>query len=298
MPLRVDAGFGSVKLSVIADRLSSPVNRRTGAAIPTPSTPADEACAGSNAGGLLIAFEGGEGAGKTSQLAVLARTLRAAGHPVRETCEPGGTRVGAGIRRLLLGSEEPITPRSEALLFAADRAQHVAVVVRPALDRGEIVLTDRFTDSSLAYQGAGRALAADELRWLSRWAAEGVAPDLTVLLDIDAEVGLSRARSRCRADAEGLNPPNPPNRPKPSDAPDRLEREALSFHRRVRAGFRSLAAADPSRYLVLDAGRPSPELSAEIAAAVLGRLGLPADTGPSSGKGECGAGDQPGVSQA
>ena len=155
-------------------------------------------------GGVLIAFEGGEGAGKSSQITLLAEAVRATGRTVVVTHEPGATALGRQIRRLLLDSDEPISPRSEALLFAADRAQHVAAVIRPALDRGEVVITDRFVDSSLAYQGAGRTLAVEEVKRLSRWATEELVPDLTVLLDVPAEIGLARARRRQAGTGAGI----------------------------------------------------------------------------------------------
>ena len=223
--------------------------------------------------GVLIAFEGGEGAGKSSQIALLAETIRATGRAVLVTHEPGATALGRQIRRLLLDSDEPISPRAEALLFAADRAQHVATVIRPALDRGEVVITDRFVDSSLAYQGAGRTLAVEEVKRLSRWATEELVPDLTVLLDVPAEIGLARVQRRQAGTADDAAP-----------GLDRLEREALDFHDRVRAGFRSLAESDPNRYLVLDATRPVEDLAADISARVLAVLpGSPA--APSGGGG-------------
>lgn len=199
--------------------------------------------------GLLIAFEGGEGAGKSSQIRLLAQELRDRGKAVLVTHEPGATALGKQIRTLLLEQDEPIAARSEALLFAADRAHHVATVIRPALARGELVLTDRYVDSSLAYQGAGRTLSLDEVKQLSSWATEGLVPHLTVLLDIAPEAGLARVQVRTG-----------------QTGPDRLEREALAFHERVRAAFRELAAAEPDRYLVLDALRPVAELAAEVLA--------------------------------
>ncbi len=201
-----------------------------------------------HSGGVLIAFEGGEGSGKSTQIERLAASLRAAGHAVLVTREPGATGVGQRIRDLVLHHDEPLGPRAEALLFAADRAQHVDAVLRPALDRGEVVLTDRFVDSSLAYQGAGRELTLDEVRQISRWATSGLTPDLTVLLDIPAADGLARARGR-------------------SDA-DNLERQSVEFHERVRQAFRALAEAEPRRYLVLDAQRPVDELNGQIRATV------------------------------
>jgi dTMP kinase len=205
-----------------------------------------------HSGGVLIAFEGGEGAGKSSQINLLAETLRDRGTPVVVTYEPGATAVGQQIRRLLLQSDGPISPRGEALLFAADRAQHVSTVIRPALDRGHVVITDRFVDSSLAYQGAGRTLSTDEIRRVSRWATEDLVPDLTVLLDIPPEAGLARVHGR--EDVGGL---------------DRMERETLEFHERVRQAFRKLAESDPNRYLVLDAMRPIDDLAAAVRVAVL-----------------------------
>jgi dTMP kinase len=186
--------------------------------------------------GLFVAFEGGEGAGKSTQMRQLADALCAVGHEVVVTFEPGGTAIGARLREVLLdrGSAE-LTPRAEAMLYAADRAQHVAEVVRPALERGAIVITDRYIDSSLAYQAGGRDLEDADVRFLSTWATDALSPDLTVLLDIDPVVGLQRA----------------------TGPGDRLESEALEFHRRVRVAFRSLASHDRSRYLVLDASQPA-----------------------------------------
>ncbi len=207
--------------------------------------------------GVLIAFEGGEGAGKSSQIRLLAQALRERGVPVVVTHEPGATELGVQIRRLLLDTPGPISPRSEALLFAADRAHHVATVIRPALDRGEVVITDRFVDSSLAYQGAGRTLSSDEVKRVSRWATEDLVPDLTVLLDVAPAVGLARVHSR-----QG------------NAGPDRLESETLAFHDRVRAGFRHLAESEPDRYLVLDASLPVTDLARTIQTAVWGVVSL------------------------
>ena len=237
-------------------------------------------------GGVLIAFEGGEGAGKSSQIDLLAEAIRATGRTVVTTHEPGATALGRQIRRLLLDSDEPISPRAEALLFAADRAQHVAAVIRPALDRGEVVITDRFVDSSLAYQGAGRTLAMEEVKRLSRWATEELVPDLTVLLDVPAEIGLARVHRR----QAGTDT---------STGLDRLERETLEFHDRVRACFRSLAESDPNRYLVLDASRPLHELAATISATVLALLpgGAPAGAQSAGARPAGAAGSQPGPAQ-
>jgi len=199
-------------------------------------------------GGVLIAFEGGEGSGKSTQIDRLASGLREENIDVVVTREPGATDLGRTIRDLLLHAETAIAPRAEALLFAADRADHVSRVIKPALDLGEVVLTDRFVDSSLAYQGAGRQLTMDEVRRLSKWATAGVSADLTVLLDIPAVDGLARAKGRSAA--------------------DRLEQESVDFHERVRAAYRSLADAAPSRYLVLDARLPPDVLAAQIRTAV------------------------------
>jgi dTMP kinase len=199
--------------------------------------------------GVFVVFEGGEGAGKSTQVDTLATALRAEGHDVVVTREPGATDVGARIRGLVLDKGDAPSPRAEALLYAADRAHHVATVVRPALARGAVVISDRYVDSSLAYQGAGRTLPVQEVSWLSSWATGGLKPDLVVLLDVDPGVGLGRVDSR-------------------GAGADRLESESRAFHERVRYAFLDLAAADPKRYLVLDASRPP----AEIGAAVIGRL--------------------------
>jgi dTMP kinase len=196
--------------------------------------------------GAFVVFEGGEGAGKSTQIGALAEHLRAAGRECVVTREPGGTAVGAGLRTLLLDpATGALAPRTEALLYAADRAEHVAAVIAPSLARGAVVLSDRYVDSSLAYQGAGRALVRDEVEELSRWATDGLLPHLTIVLDIDPRVGLSRF-----------------------DGADRLEGESLDFHDRVRAGFLALAERDPGRYLVLDATRPMTDLASAIAARV------------------------------
>jgi len=198
--------------------------------------------------GLFIVFEGGEGAGKSTQAHRLADALQKIGRDVIVTHEPGATPVGTRIRSLVLDRPEQtgevLTPRAEALLYAADRAHHVASVVRPALTRGAVVISDRYVDSSLAYQGAGRTLPVDEVSWLSRWATGGLKPDLVVLLDLDPSVGLARAGKRGEA--------------------DRLESESLAFHERVRYAFLDLAAADPSRYLVLDATNPIEALATGV----------------------------------
>ena len=193
--------------------------------------------------GLFVAFEGGDGAGKSTQADLLARWLSDQGQEVVRTREPGGTPLGRSLRELVLhGEDGSVAPRAEALIFAADRAQHVATVVRPALDRGAVVVTDRYLDSSVAYQGAARELGHDEVRDLSLWAVEELVPDLTVLLDVEPGQGRDRRGT----------------------VPDRLEREDDSFHDRVRQGFLALAAQDPDRYLLLDAGRPVEELAEQV----------------------------------
>ena len=204
--------------------------------------------------GTFVAFEGGEGAGKSTQLALLEAWLRERGHEVVVTREPGATGPGARIRALLLDPAATLSPRAEALLYAADRAQHVAEVVRPALDRGAVVLTDRYVDSSLAYQGAGRELSTEEVARLSRWATEGLRPDLVVLLDVDPVVGLQRA----------------------GDAPDRIEAESLEFHRRVRESFLDLAGQDPDRYLVVPADQPQEQVHEVVRRHLATRLSAPA----------------------
>ncbi|GAB2929408.1 dTMP kinase [Micromonospora polyrhachis] len=213
--------------------------------------------------GLFVVFEGGEGAGKSTQVTRLAEALRAQGREVVVTREPGATGVGKRIRGLVLdGTEGPesLSPRAEALLYAADRAQHVATVVRPALARGAVVISDRYVDSSLAYQGAGRTLPVDEVSWLSSWATGGLKPDLVVLLDVDPVVGLARVAER----GAGI---------------DRLENEAVEFHERVRYAFLDLAAADPKRYLVLDASQSAVEIAPTVLARVDGLRADPTDSG-------------------
>lgn len=204
--------------------------------------------------GVWITIEGGDGAGKTTQAALLEEWLRAEGRSVVRTREPGGTDVGVLIRDIVLHYRGDIAPRAEALLYAADRAHHVATLVRPALARGEVVIQDRYLDSSVAYQGAGRVLEAAQVRDLSLWAAEGALPDLTVLLDLDP----ASARERLDADDKPF---------------DRLEAEQAEFHARVRRAFLDLAAAEPDRFLVLDATLPADELAAAVRARVAPVLG-------------------------
>lgn len=214
--------------------------------------------------GLWITLEGGDGAGKTTQAAALEEWLRGEGREVVRTREPGGSEVGVLIRDIVLHHRGDIAPRAEALLYAADRAHHVEMVVRPALARGAVVIQDRYLDSSVAYQGAGRVLDATEVRNLSLWAADNALPDLTVLLDLDP------AAARGRLDA--------------ADKPfDRLEAEKVDFHERVRAAFLALAAAEPDRFLVLDATRSPAELAADIRVRVGAGLGDGAGLGGGAG---------------
>ena len=195
--------------------------------------------------GLFITLEGGDGSGKTTQSRLLTDWLEERGRTVLRTREPGGTDVGVEIREIVLHHRGEIAPRAEALLYAADRAQHIATAVRPALARGEVVIQDRYLDSSVAYQGAGRVLDATEVRDLSLWAAEGLLPALTILLDLDESV------ARGRLDAENKRF-------------DRLEAEKNDFHRRVREAFLALADAEPQRFLVVDAAVPVAEIAAVI----------------------------------
>lgn len=204
--------------------------------------------------GLFIAFEGGDGAGKSTQASLLTEALEQAGRRVVRTREPGGTPVGEKLRGLVLEhGHGDIDPRTEALIFAASRAAHVQQVIRPALERGDVVVCDRYIDSSVAYQGAGRALGQDSVRGINEWATEGLVPDLTVLLDVDP--GAGRSRRTASADAE-----------------DRLESEPDEFHGSIRNAFLTLAGESPDRYLVLDAVLPVPVLAEKILARIGGLL--------------------------
>ncbi|MER7504821.1 dTMP kinase [Nonomuraea pusilla] len=193
--------------------------------------------------GLFVAFEGGEGSGKTSQSRMLAIWLRDQGYDVVQTREPGSTKIGMRLRAILLdAAERGLSARAEALLYAADRAEHVEKVIRPALQRGSVVITDRYVDSSLAYQGAGRSLDPEDVARINAWATGGLVPHLTVLIDTPPEVGLRRL----------------------GGAADRIESEPLHFHERVRREFRALAAADPERYFVVDGTLPMEEITRRI----------------------------------
>jgi dTMP kinase len=198
------------------------------------------------ADGIFIAFEGGEGSGKSTQAKLLKGWFEEEGKEVTLTREPGGSKLGTGLRKILLDNATgAISPRAEALLYAADRAHHVYSVIRPALEKGEVVITDRYFDSSIAYQGAGRTLAPNEVARISRWATESLIPTLTIILDQPAEIGLKRIKNA-----------------------DRLESESIEFHNRVRQEYLQLATLDPERYLVLDAQRPIAEIHSEIVAKI------------------------------
>ncbi len=195
--------------------------------------------------GRFITLEGGDGSGKSTQLALLVQWLEASGHTVVVSREPGGTELGLELRDIVLHRRGEIAPRAEALIYAADRAHNIATKVRPALERGDIVVQDRYLDSSVAYQGAGRVLDPAEVRNVSLWATEGLLPDLTVLLDLDESSGKDRlADSRTQY--------------------DRLEAEQSDFHARVRAGYLELAAAEPARFLTIDAHRSIDDIAAAI----------------------------------
>ena len=184
--------------------------------------------------GLFISFEGIDGVGKSTQADLLEKYLAGLGKTVLRTLEPGGTEVGVEIRKILLHHRGELAPRAEAALFAADRAHHVATKIRPALERGEIVITDRYFDSSVAYQGAGRELSMEEVRNLSLWAVGGLLPNLTVLLDLPADVARSRRNNT-------------------GTEPDRLESEKIEFFERARQAYLELAEKEPERFLVVDA---------------------------------------------
>jgi len=196
--------------------------------------------------GVFVCFEGGEGSGKSTQSGRLRDWLLAERYAVRLTFEPGDTPVGREVRRIVLSPETGVlADRTEALLYAADKAEHVETLVLPALQRGEVVITDRYVDSTLAYQGAGRALAVEEVEAVARWATGGLRPHLTVVLDLAPEAGLGRFAER-----------------------DRIEGESLEFHQRVREAFVAMATDDPDHYLVLDARAPVAEIAERVRDAV------------------------------
>ena len=195
-------------------------------------------------GGCFVALEGGEGAGKSTQAHRLRAWLESEGRDVVLTHQPGDTEVGRQVRRIVLDpATGDISPRTETLLYAADKAEHVERVVLPALRRGAVVVTDRYVDSTIAYQGGGRDLSAEEVETVARWATRDVRPDLTVLLDLAPGEGLTRFDER-----------------------DRIEAESSDFHERVRAAFLRLARADPDHYLLLDARLPADEIEQRIRA--------------------------------
>lgn len=201
----------------------------------------------SNAGvyaetGVFVCFEGGDGSGKSTQSKLLGDWLTVQGYAVRLTFEPGDTRVGEKLREIVLSpSTGELSDRTEALVYAADKAEHVDTVVLPALERGEVVITDRYVDSMLAYQGAGRTLDVGEVEEVARWATHDLRPHLTVVLDLEPEDGLGRFDER-----------------------DRIEGESLEFHLRVRDGFLRMAKADPDHYLVLDARADVDEIAGQV----------------------------------
>jgi len=203
--------------------------------------------------GLFISFEGIDGVGKSTQADLLETWLQGKGKTVVRTLEPGGTEVGVEIRKILLHHRGDLAPRAEAALFAADRAHHVASKIRPALSRGEIVITDRYFDSSVAYQGAGRELSQTEVRDLSLWAVGGLLPDLTVLLDLPADV------ARNRRNGSGTEP-------------DRLESEKIEFFERARQAYLDLAKAEPNRFLVIDASATVEQMQQQILDRVAGLI--------------------------
>ncbi|MBG0814468.1 dTMP kinase [Planomonospora sp. ID82291] len=231
------SGVGLLALRQMDDRRGVPIIADLAAAV-RGRRPAPEGAEEPH--GMFIAFEGGEGSGKTTQSRLLAIWLRDQGFDVVQTREPGSTKVGMRLRAILLDAvHQGLSARSEALLYAADRAEHVEKVIRPALRRGAMVVSDRYVDSSLAYQGAGRALEPEDVARVNEWATGGLVPDLTVLIDTPPSVGLTRL----------------------GGAADRIESEPLEFHERVRREFRTLAAADPARYLVVDGTLAQDEIS-------------------------------------
>lgn len=200
--------------------------------------------------GLFVAFEGGEGSGKSTQSRLLQQWLEAEGYAVVLTFEPGDTAVGHKLREIVLDpATGQISHRTEALLYAADKAEHVDALVLPALRRGDVVITDRYVDSTLAYQGGGRDLRFDELEWVARWATHDLRPHLTVVLDQEPHHGLNRFDER-----------------------DRIEAEGIEFHDRVRRAFLEMAAAVPNRYVVIDASQPREQIAAQIRQRLTGLL--------------------------
>ncbi len=204
---------------------------------------------------MFITFEGPDGSGKTTQATLLVETLRQQGYPVYHTREPGGTRISEQIRTILhdTGNQE-MHPRSEVLLYSAARAQHIEEIIRPALARGQIVICDRFADSTLAYQGFGHGLDLATLRQITEFATGGLKPDLTLYLDVSPEIGLRRRRG----DSSGEW--------------NRLDALAMEFHRRVHRGYQALVGEEPGRWVVIDGERDCEQVQADIRAVVLERL--------------------------
>lgn len=202
--------------------------------------------------GLFVVFEGGDGVGKTTQAALLAEWVTQHGQEAVVTLEPGGTAIGTVLRDLVLNPKwGEVSPRAETLLYAADKAQHVDEVVLPALHRGAVVISDRYVDSMLAYQGAGRDLSADRVEQIARWATQDLLPDLTVLLDLDPSLGVAGITEK-----------------------DRLEGAGDEVHQRARQGFLDLAARDPEHYLVIPAREPQEQIAAAVIARVASLLSV------------------------
>ncbi|MDA9913247.1 dTMP kinase [Candidatus Nanopelagicales bacterium] len=208
------------------------------------------------ADGFFVVFEGGEGSGKSTQVQELAARLRSLGYQVVTTREPGGTPIAEQIRALVLAHHNAeMGARCEALLFAAARAEHVEKTIRPALERGAVVISDRFVESSIAYQGAGRGLGMTDVADVSAWAIQGVQPDLTILLDVAPEIGLARAQD-----------------------PNRLEAESLTFHLTLRAALLELAKADPSSHVIVAGQQSQEQVAEQIWAATQARLPSPSES--------------------
>lgn len=200
--------------------------------------------------GLFLTFEGMDGSGKTTQMRRLAERMRARGRTVLETAEPGGTAIGRKIRHILLdANSQELSPTAELLLYFASRAQNVDEAILPALERGEIVLADRFTDSTLAYQGCGRGLGGEMVLALDRIACRGLKPDLTLLVDIDVDTSLARARARNSAGASGET---------------RMDEQSLEFHRKVYEAYHALASREPQRVRLIDGSKGVDEVEQEI----------------------------------
>jgi dTMP kinase len=197
----------------------------------------------SDSQGVFVTFEGGEGAGKTTLIEEMARSLRSQGHKVSCVREPGGTKLGEGLRNLLLHTEGVMSPYAELCLFLASRAQHIAEVIQPLLARGEVVLCDRFNDSSVAYQGLARGLGMVAVREVCNFICHGLKPSLTFYLDIDPVVGLSRAKK--------------------ARSQDRIEAETLAFHQKIREAYLKIHREEPKRFQLLDASQPPAEVHAE-----------------------------------